>query len=137
MPMTETAAQILLNHGGRTTRQRQLVLEALMREENDVTAQALHERLRKSVPEIGLATVYRNLNALAEAGIIDVLTHGTSTCYRYCAPGHHHHIRCTNCHRVMDIRDCQIDVWAKRVASELGFRDVEHTVELVGLCGRC
>lgn len=135
--MTLTAEQILADRGGRTTKQRLLVLQAVMGVKDDVTAQALHAALRHDHPKLGLATVYRTLNSLAEAGIIHALPHGDSTCYRYCAPGHHHHFTCRKCHRVVEIRECELDHWATRVANEHGFRDVTHTVELSGLCNRC
>lgn len=135
--MTQTAEQILSAHGGRATKQRLIVLQALMRVQNDVTAQALHSQLRPDHPKLGLATVYRTLNSLADAGIIHALPHGDSTCFRYCAPGHHHHLTCRACHRVIEIRDCTVAGWADQTAAEHGFREVNHTVELVGLCGRC
>lgn len=121
----------------RATSQRVAVLLALDQLEDDTTAQALHERLRATLPAIGLATVYRTLTALAEAGLIDALQHGHGTCYRRCAPGHHHHLTCVECHRVIELHDCGVGEWAAKVAAERGFRDVRHTVELRGICDRC
>lgn len=104
---------------------------------DDTTAQALHERLRGEHPSLGLATVYRTLGALVEAGVLDAMQHGHGTCYRLCAPGHHHHLTCVKCHRVVEVRECTVGEWAEDVGRSNGFSDVRHTVELTGLCATC
>lgn len=131
------ADEILRRGGLRVTAQRVLVLDAMMREAGDATAQALHERLRHTNPTLGLATVYRTLGSLADAGILDTMQHGHGVCYRWCAPGHHHHLTCTGCHRVVEVRDCEAGEWVDRVARVNGFEDVRHSIELVGTCAAC
>jgi len=131
-------AALLASHDMRVTAQRLVVLDAMLREPNDVTAQTLHERLRPDHPRLGLATVYRTLASLADAGVLDRLHHSHGAiCYRYCEPGHHHHLICRNCHAVVELRDCDLDEWANRVGSKHGFRRVEHSIELQGLCDSC
>ncbi|MCW2927337.1 MAG: transcriptional repressor [Thermoleophilia bacterium] len=119
------------------TQQRVVVLAALMATRSDMTAQALHANLRADHPTLGLATVYRALTALADSGAIDALQHGGSTCYRSCAPGHHHHLTCEQCHLVVELHDCGVGEWASTVAAASGFSDVRHSVELVGTCDAC
>jgi Fur family transcriptional regulator, ferric uptake regulator len=123
--------------GLRATSQRIDVVVALARLDGDVTAQSLHEELRRGGSGLGLATVYRALAALADAGIIDAMQHGHGTCWRKCAPGHHHHLTCERCHAVVEVRDCEVGEWAGRVAASHGFSDVRHVVELRGTCERC
>lgn len=135
--MTPTAEDRINRAGLRITHQRCVVLTALMREPNDATAAALFERLRPTHPKLGLATIYRTLHSLAEAGIVDALAHGGSTCYRYCAPGHHHHLTCRSCHRVVEIRNCDLGAWSDRQVEQYGFRSPQHMVELTGLCAAC
>ena len=128
---------VLAEHGLRITAQRVAVLAEVAREEGDVTAQELHARLRARGTRVGLATVYRTLDALAEAGVLDTLPHGTETCYRHCTSEHHHHLTCRSCHRVVEVLECDLGAWARRVGSRHGFADVAHEVELYGTCGRC
>lgn len=135
--MESTANEVLRARGLRVTSQRTIVLQALMGEPNDVTAAGLFERLRPVHPALGLTTIYRTLNTLAEAGAVDALHHGHATCYRYCEPGHHHHLTCRRCHRVVEIRDCGLQTWADEHAASHGFRQPEHSVELTGLCPSC
>lgn len=133
----EAARQELQRQGLRATSQRAIVLAEMMGRHDDTTAQALHERLRPAHPSLGLATVYRTLNTLAEAGVLDAMQHGHGTCYRWCAPGHHHHLTCVRCHRIVEVRDCAVGEWAERVGAERGFSGVRHVVELTGVCPAC
>jgi Fur family transcriptional regulator, ferric uptake regulator len=134
---TTVARTVLAARGLRATPQRLAVLTELMRERGDITAQALHERLREGGAAMGLATVYRTLSALVEQGVIDTLTHGPQLCYRFCSPEHHHHLTCRVCHRVVEILECGFGDWAEAVGRQHGFVDVSHTVELLGRCGNC
>jgi Fur family transcriptional regulator, ferric uptake regulator len=137
-PTPPDPAQLLADHDLRVTGQRLLVLGAMVRERNDVTAQTLHERLRRTHPKLGLATVYRTLNVLADAGVLDRLHHDSSTtCYRYCSPGHHHHLTCRVCHTVVELHECDLRPWAHKQGRRHGFRAVEHSVELEGICDAC
>jgi Fur family ferric uptake transcriptional regulator len=131
-------AGLLTRKGVRATRQRLEVLAELARERDDVTAQSLWRRLRERGSSTGLATVYRTLALLNEKGVIDSLSHhGTELCYRLCTDSHHHHLLCTKCHRVVEIEQCGIDGWIKKVTSRHGFVATEHRVEITGVCGNC
>ena len=128
----------LVQAGLKPTRQRVRVLAELAGEPSDSTAQELHRRLVRAGESIGLATIYRTLGALAERGLVDTLTHVPGVaCYRLCGEQHHHHLVCSECHRVAEITDCDLDVWLERVASEQGFVATAHHVEVVGVCADC
>jgi Fur family transcriptional regulator, ferric uptake regulator len=134
----ESAIDVLSAAGVRPTRQRERVLSELMGERDDVTAQELHERLRSGGEKLGLATVYRTLGLLAEAGVIDVLSHRAGElCYRWCGQGHHHHLVCSSCHRVVELADCELDPWLERISRVHGFVTTGHRLEVSGLCGAC
>lgn len=131
------ATDALRTAGLRATSQRIEVLAALSGVHDDATAQSLHERLHAAGHELGLATVYRTLATLVEVGLVDAMQHGHGTCYRVCAPGHHHHLTCVACHTVIEVHDCEVGSWAGRVAANHGFSDVRHIVELRGTCADC
>jgi len=137
--MSEGASTLLAAAGLRATPQRTAIVGELVREPNDVTAQELHDRLRArggSAP--GLATVYRTLTRLADAGVVDALTHHAGElCYRLCGDDHHHHFVCSRCHRVVEIGDCRIDAWLDDLAGRHGFDVTGHRVELEGVCAGC
>jgi len=134
----ESAIALLSDAGVRRTRQRVRVLDELMSERDDVTAQQLHDRLRSRGEKLGLATVYRTLGLLAEAGVIDALSHRPGElCYRLCGPGHHHHLVCSSCHRVVELADCELDPWLERISQAHGFVTTGHRLEVSGLCAAC
>lgn len=122
----------------RSTRQRDAIATALSRSDEFRSAQELHEQLRADGESIGLTTVYRNLQALADAGQIDVLrTDAGESQYRHCSTGHHHHLVCRDCGTTVEIQAPEVERWAGDVARTHGFTDVSHTVEIFGRCGHC
>lgn len=122
----------------RQTRQRTAVKAALEGREEFMSAQQLHDVLRHDGASVGLTTVYRSLQALAEAGEVDQLvTDDGETVYRRCSPEHHHHLVCRTCGRTVEIAGPAVESWADAVGREHGFTDVSHTLELVGRCGSC
>lgn len=134
----DAGARVLAVGGLRATRQRAAVVEELGREDDDVTAQELHARLRRRGHDVGLATVYRTLAVLAEAGAIDALSHRPGeVCYRRCGDEHHHHLVCSGCHRVVELHDCELEPWLERLSAEHGFVATDHRLEVTGLCSGC
>lgn len=134
----ERAEELLAGAGLRATAQRAIVLAELAAERDDVTAQQLHERLRARGERLGLATVYRTLRLLAEVGAVDVLSHHAGElCYRWCGDEHHHHLLCSECHRVVELVDCELDPWLERVSREHGFVTTGHRLEVSGVCADC
>ena len=134
----DAAGRLLAEAGLRPTRQRATVLAELMREQDDVTAQELHERLRARGERLGLATVYRTLGLLAENGVVDSLSHHRGElCYRLCDEGHHHHLVCSGCHRVVELAECDLEPWLARLAGEHGFVATGHRLDVTGLCAAC
>jgi Fur family ferric uptake transcriptional regulator len=122
----------------RQTRQRTAVLAVLGEQDVFRTAQDLHALLRERGDAVGLATVYRALQALADDGLVDVLrTDVGEAAYRRCSPVHHHHLVCRSCGTTVEVADPPVERWAERVAAEHGFADVEHQVEVFGTCRAC
>lgn len=122
----------------RPTRQRRAITEALAGAEDFQSAQDIHDALRHAGERVGLATVYRTLQAMADVGEVDVLQGAAGEAvYRRCSRSHHHHLVCRECGRTVEITGPAVERWASSIAQEHGFSDVDHTVELVGICGEC
>jgi len=122
----------------RSTKQRSAVSALLDEADAFLSAQDLHARLRERGDAVGLATVYRALQALVEDGDVDVLrTDDGESVYRRCSTGHHHHLVCRRCGRTVEVEGPTVESWARRVGSEHGFTAVEHVVEVFGVCGPC
>lgn len=122
----------------RSTRQRAAVAAVLDELDDFRSAQSLHAMLRQRGERIGLTTVYRSLQALSDAGEIDSLrTDDGETVYRRCSSSHHHHLVCRECGRTVEVEGPAVERWARRTASDNGFVDVSHTLEVFGTCSAC
>ncbi len=124
--------------GSRPTRQRRAVVAALGEVDVFRSAQDIHALLRRRGEDVGLTTVYRTLQGLADAGEIDVLrTPEGESVYRQCSTGHHHHLVCRTCGRTVEIEGPAVETWADKTARQHGFAEVEHTLEIFGTCTSC
>jgi Fur family ferric uptake transcriptional regulator len=122
----------------RPTRQRRAITEALADASDFQSAQDIHDSLRQVGDKVGLATVYRTLQAMAEAGEVDVLQGaGGESVYRRCSTHHHHHLVCRSCGRTVEVTGPAVEKWADAVASEHDFAEVSHSLELFGICADC
>lgn len=121
------------------TKQRAAVSAVLDRVEDFRSAQQLHDVLRASGDAIGLATVYRTLQTLADSGDVDVLrTEDGENLFRRCQrTEHHHHLVCRTCGRTVEIDGPTVEAWAASVGATHGFTAIEHTIELFGTCAQC
>lgn len=103
-----------------------------------MTAQELHRRARRVQPSIGLATVYRTLGVLAGEGVVDVVSRDRGErAYRLCSPGHHHHLICTSCGRVVEIGECDLGSVERALGRRYRFQIDEHAITFHGSCEAC
>ena len=122
----------------RSTRQRAAIVAVLDEVAAFVTARELHETLRRRGERVGMATVYRCLQALADADKVDVLrTADGENAYRRCSQGHHHHLVCRSCGHAVEVDGPGIERWADKPAAAHGFTDISHTLEIFGTCSAC
>jgi Fur family transcriptional regulator, ferric uptake regulator len=125
--------------GLKTTRQRDVILEAFLASNQHLSIEELYLKLRSKHPSIGYATVYRTLKLFAESGIAREIHFGDGqTRYEHCTEGEHHdHLVCTKCGNIQEFEDERIETLQAEVAAGYGFRIKNHKLELYGLCARC
>jgi Fur family ferric uptake transcriptional regulator len=124
--------------GLRPTRQRKAVAAVLAECGEFRTAQQVHEALRAAGDNVGLSTVYRALQAMADTGEIDVLrSDAGEAAYRRCSDSHHHHLVCRTCGATVEVEGPAVEKWTRGVAEDHGYTAVSHTLEIFGLCARC
>ena len=125
----------------RRTRQGATIAATLADLDEFKTAQDIHDLLRSHGEKIGLATVYRHLQAMTDAGEVDVVrTPDGQASYRGCGQAthdHHHHLICRQCGRTVELEIDGIEELIARLASENGYTEVDHSIELRGLCPAC
>lgn len=121
----------------RNTRQRTVVLEELKKMSGHPTAAELYEIARTRMPKISLGTVYRNLELLAENGVIQKLQISGAEARFDGNPERHYHVRCIHCERVDDVHDLPGDFVNGEVQSLAGYDIVRFRLDFLGICPDC
>lgn len=123
----------------RNTKQRQVISNLLADLDGFISAQALHHHLTAAGETIGLATVYRTLQSMAEVNLLDVVRDNSGEMlFRACRSNqHHHHLVCRICGSAKELLADEVESWAEQLASRHGFSQVEHQIEIFGVCPRC
>lgn len=119
----------------RNSRQRDAVQQAIEQAGQPLLPQEILALAQAFQPTLGIATVYRNLKILVEAGeVISVELPGEAPRYESAHRGHHHHFHCSTCRQVFDIPGCPPDLhkYAPR-----GFKVASHDFTLYGTCAGC
>jgi Fe2+ or Zn2+ uptake regulation protein len=124
--------------GVRFTPQRRAVAETVLQSVQPMTAIQIHDAARALRPELGLMTVYRTLELLADSGVVRRV-HGDQHCEAFVSTGleHGHTVVCTNCGRAVEFSHCSIDALAAAAAAETGFTIDRHFLQFSGLCPEC
>ena len=126
-----------LDSNMRLTSQRQVIFEELKKVKSHPTANDVYDMVRKRLPRIGLGTVYRNLNLLAELGIIRRLEVGGEQNRFDGDISPHYHISCIKCNRVDDIFIKMDKGLEKSAASCCDYKILDHHVQFSGICSKC
>ena len=121
----------------RNTRQRQVVLEELRKLASHPTAAVLYEIARARMPKISLGTVYRNLELLAQSGVIQKLQVSGAEARFDGNPERHYHVRCIHCERIDDVHDLPEDFVQGRVPNLAGYDIVGFRLDFLGVCPDC
>ncbi|PKL77001.1 MAG: transcriptional repressor [Candidatus Melainabacteria bacterium HGW-Melainabacteria-1] len=130
-----TALKSLKASGLKLTRTRRALLEVLVKEHGPFTIEELQQRLDGSCD---IATVYRNMTAFGEFGLVRPCDFGDGlTRYEWAhSHEHHHHIICQRCRLVEELEHCVVEELEQLVASR-GYSNVSHRLEFYGLCQNC
>jgi len=123
-------------HGLAATHQRQKIYEALMVRPGHYSPEEVYDRVKRELPSISLATVYKNLKTFVEAGMLHEVSphHG----WRIDANPHpHHHLVCTRCRSITDIEVERVDPVKLPCRLPSGFRVDKVTIEIQGICKAC
>jgi len=141
--MTENESTLLQEHITRhhlkITNEREMVLRAFMEAERHVTAEELHDGMKRKGLAIGLATVYRTLNLFCQCGLAERRQFGDHhTRYELTYNvTHHDHLICTQCHQIIEFENLDIERLQEEVARRHQFTIYHHKLELYGLCVAC
>lgn len=121
------------------TKQRRVVVSHFLQLDAHVDAEDLYESVRSQGHNIGLATIYRTLNLLKDAGLVEQQSFADGRAvYEVLKPGNHHdHLVCTDCGVIVEFENDEIEDLQNQVALKHGFVLTSHRLELYGRCGEC
>ena len=136
--------QLLKQRGLKTTSQRTAILKVLLNTPDEhLTAEEIYGLVKQDWPDIGLATVYRNIQLLSDMHLIDKLNLDDGY-VRYeisdvdqASHHHHHHLICSECGRVFAFEEDLLDVLEEKIMATTGFRVSDHEVKSFGVCREC
>ena len=121
----------------RLTTQRQIILEELGKVTSHPTANEVYDMVRKRLPRIGLGTVYRNLELMAESGIILKLEVGGTQKRFDATVENHYHIRCNSCGKVDDMHIAVQEQINETASTCSNYKVLGHHIEFSGICDAC
>lgn len=125
-------------HGYRLTAARIAILSALVNGGGHVTADGLTEIVRRDSPRIGRMTVYRTLELLCDLGLLRPVYQGTGAAHFILMDkGHHHHLVCSRCERVVEFDECVVGELTEAIGRRYGYEVQGHVVEFFGICPAC
>ncbi|MGQ9889099.1 MAG: Fur family transcriptional regulator [Aggregatilineales bacterium] len=132
-------AQRLREAGHKLTNARLTVLRVLETSESHMNSAAILEAVNRLDPEIGRASVFRTLELFTRLGIVrpTYIESSSTPNYVLLPNGHHHHIICVNCHRVIEFDECALGPLVGELEQRHNVRLIGHLLELYGLCERC
>ena len=128
----------LKRHGYKLTPQRRAVIQTITHSQDYLTPATIYQKVHQDSPNIGLVTIYRTIDILAELGLICEL-HAGGICrsYTISAPEHHHHLICSDCGVVIDFTGHDLSELEQSLSKRSGFRIDSHLLEFAGLCQAC
>ncbi len=132
-------ASKMRQRGHKLTQQRRAILDAIADSPDHLTPAEIHEKVSRTRKDIGLVTVYRTIDLLAEMGLIcEVHSGGSCRSYLLRRPSeHHHHLVCSGCGTVVDFTSCDLGGLEQRLSDETGFDISGHLLEFSGRCRSC
>ena len=129
----------LKEEGYRITPQRRIIVEKIIQTAGLLTVAEIWKLVRDEYNDIGLDTIYRNINMLTEIGVLTPIngTGNESTRYEVVHANHHHHVVCIKCGKAVCVDYCPINQEFIAMLRAQGYELVRHNVELLGLCTDC
>lgn len=119
------------------TRSQERVLKLLKTQKRSLSAQDIYSELRRCDRPLGLATVYRSLDALKQEGVVIVRTLANGESVYSCLQQDHHHLTCVKCGTSILVNECPVHDLENKLEDSHKFKIFYHTLEFFGICDRC
>ena len=129
--------ELCADHGLAATHQRQVLYEVMQRMPGHPSPEEVYARVKKRIPAISLATVYKNIHLFVERGVLKELSMHHGSIRVELNGHHHHHMVCSHCKAIADIEEKDLGVVP--VMQELlgGFQVERYSIDVIGICAAC
>lgn len=132
----------LRSQGSKLTPQRRAVLEVILRRQHDhLSSEEIYDEVRKDLPDVGLATVYRTLQLLCNLGVVSrVVLDDSVSRYELRLDDeehHHHHLICEKCGKIEEVHNDLLEPLEEYVRDKFGFEIKNHDLKFTGYCKDC
>ncbi|HVP55434.1 MAG TPA: Fur family transcriptional regulator [Candidatus Eisenbacteria bacterium] len=124
-------------HSLAATHQRQKIYQTLVSRPGHYSPEEIYVRVKQDLPQISLATVYKNLKTFVQAGMLRDVSHHQGPWRVDANTAPHHHLVCTRCHSITDIGLDRLEPVKLRGRLPAGFRIEKFSVEIEGVCKAC
>lgn len=133
----ERFKSLCAERGLSVTHQRLVIFQALMSMHDHPSPEAIYEKVKRKIPSISLATVYKNIHTFVEHGVVGEVSlhHGSARVETNMNP--HHHLVCLRCKSIEDLPDTEFESVRLKKRAPNGFRVHRYSVEVLGLCAQC
>ena len=134
---TKPFRELCRDNGIAVTHQRQVLYETMKTMHGHPSPEEVYARVKKKVPAISLATVYKNIHLFVESGVFREVSmhHGSVRVEMNGEP--HHHMVCSKCRRIADVGEKELGLVATRKRLPDGFLVERYAVDVIGVCAKC
>ena len=124
--------------GYRMTPQRQMILSAVEKADDHISAEEIYAKVRARYPHVNVSTVYRTLDLLKELGLVTETNMGDGRVrYHSIGKGHHHHLVCEQCGETIDIEEAMLSPLWTEIQQKYNFKVNMKHLAFFGLCAKC
>jgi Fur family peroxide stress response transcriptional regulator len=132
-----TFRELCADHGLTATHQRQVLYEVMQAMPGHPSPEEVYARVKKRVPAISLATVYKNIHLFVERGVLKELSMHHGSLRVELNSVHHHHIVCSHCKAITDIEEKDLGVLPALRELPGGFQVERYSIDVIGICAAC
>jgi len=134
----ETLIEICQKKGVRATSKRKIICEVLEKSGGHLNVEEVYHLAKKEDKSIGVATVYRTLKIMKDAGVIEAQTFGQDhSHFESPTKNHHDHLVCTSCGKIEEFVSDKLEEMKEKVSKQNRFKMLSHKLEIYGLCADC
>ena len=129
--------ELCQENGIALTHQRQVLYEVMKTMHGHPSPEEIYARVKKKIPAISLATVYKNIHLFVESGVFREVSMHHGSLRVEMNDESHHHLVCSKCRRITDIGEKELGLVSKQEKLPCGFLVERYAVDVIGICAKC